>query len=142
MRASIIRSRGSRGSMVFETVVVCLVVGVLVTVALERYRRVENAAKRAALAMELTNIRTAVRLYFILNRRYPSDLRALTAEKYLFPDEQQAGFEMEGGRVEPGGVFKRSYLEGAAVDASGFILDPYGRRYRYDSRTGEVAPAG
>ena len=83
------------------------------------------AAKEAAFQNELSNWRHAVELYRALNGSYPQDLRELIGKEYTY------------------GVVQRSlniarYIAVYRLDKEGFPLDPFGRRYIYNSYTGEV----
>ncbi len=130
-----------RGLTLFETIIVCLVVSTLILVVFRQYKKMEDRARRNAMSMELTNMRLAIRLYRMINNRYPSSLRELVREKYYFPDDRKpASGAVEG--APSSDFFERKYLEAQAFDEMGCPIDPYGRRFEYDPYSGRVEPAG
>ena len=79
---------------------------------------------------ELQNIRTAVNGYRAQHgNRRPESLQVLTTEKYIVQKDERDP------QAKP---LERHYLEVYAVDEEGYPVDPFGNRYRYDPKTGDV----
>lgn len=75
----------------------------------------------------LANIRKGIELYQVLEGRNPADLKSLVHKRYVIATRQDTFFSGE-------------YLRAQAQDKEGNLLDPFGNRYRYDSKNGTVAP--
>lgn len=87
---------------------------------------------------ELQSIRTAMNAYRAFNRnRNPESLKALITEKYIAPKDKQEPMEQK--YLEQARLFERHYLDIYTLDQEGYPIDPFGNRYRYDSKTGDVA---
>jgi hypothetical protein len=86
-------------------------------------------AGETALKAELVNIRTTVKLFRILNGRYPASLRELTEKKVLLPANKDSF---------SGAILDDRYLLPNAVDTEGNITDAFGTPYVYDPGKGTV----
>jgi len=126
------------GLGIVDTLLVCALVGILITVLFYYYQRVILEAKGIAMKAELQSMRTAVNAYRALNHnRSPESLKALMTEKYIaLKDEKEP---MEQRYLKQARLFERHYLEVYTLDKDGYPIDPFGNRYRYDPRTGDVA---
>ena len=81
--------------------------------------------KEYALISELSNIRTSILIYYILNKKYPNSLGQMMDEKIILPFQADT-------------VIDRTYLERASLNKEGEILDPFGNPYKYDRLTGKL----
>jgi general secretion pathway protein G len=113
------------GRTVFETVIILSLLGILLVVAINRFLKHERAAKETILHGELANIRTSIRLYEVINGKFPESLEELTKGEYLQAYDEDT-------------VIKGKYLKMKAVDESGVPLDPFGNKYGYDKKTGKI----
>jgi type II secretory pathway pseudopilin PulG len=113
------------GRTTFEALIVTALAGILLVMAISTFLGSVRLVREVALRAELGNIRTAVSLYLILNRRLPKSLNDMVKERYLLPYQEE-------------GVINRAYLETASVDKDGNPLDPFGNRYIYDEKMGMV----
>ncbi len=102
--------------------------------ALDRHYAAIRPLKEAALIMEISNLRRAVNLYAMINKRRPSSLRQLIAEKAALAKRDIESNEY---RI----MIVGSYVEGMTADHEGYPLDPFGSRYSYDPETGMVHPS-
>ncbi len=109
-----------------ETLIVCILVGLLAGIGTSYFQEVTQEAKEVALREELGLIRKAVTLYSVLQGRLPGDLGDLIETQYVIPLRNDTSFKGE-------------YLSTQATDSEGALLDPFGKRYRYDPRGGAVS---
>lgn len=135
-----LRRRREAGAAAFNTLATCILVAILISSGMSYYFRAIRLAREVALRYELANIRTAIVLFTLRNRRFPGSLHELVQRDYLLPDAEHPASEA---RVGAGSraIFRRSYLEANSVDARGQVLDPFGKPYRYDPQRGRVASA-
>lgn len=120
-----------------DTLLVCALVGILISVSFYYYQRVVLEAKRVAMKSELQTIRTAINAYRALNRnRNPESLKALLTERYIVPKDKQEPMEQK--YLKQARLFERHYLDVYTLDQEGYPIDPFGKRYRYDPKTGDV----
>lgn len=82
-----------------------------------------NEARSVALENQLTNIRYSLELYRMLEGSYPVDLRELN-RKYV--------------TIKEDSLYGRKYLELQSQDKEGNPIDPYGRRFIYNSKDGSI----
>jgi competence protein ComGC len=122
------------GRAILEAVLVVIFIGVVLMAALDRYYAAIRPLKEAALTIEISNLRRAVNLYVMINKRRPSSLRQLLAEKALLAKKDIESNEY---RI----MMIGSYVEGMTADLEGYPLDPFGGRYSYDPETGMVHPS-
>jgi Tfp pilus assembly protein PilE len=128
----------NKGLGVVDTLLVCTLVGILITVSFYYYQRVVLEARRVALKAELQSIRTAINAYRALhNNRNPESLKALITEKYIVPKDEKDPMEQK--YLKQARLFERHYLEVYTLDKEGYPIDPFGNRFRYDPKTGEAA---
>jgi hypothetical protein len=118
--------RATHGNTAFDTVLVCVLVIGLAAVMMMYFDHLAREARETALRMGLGNIRMSVRLYQVLNERYPKDVKELLAMRYLIPTKEDT-------------IFSDRYLGMQALDADGYPVDPFGHRYEYDPKQGRVA---
>ena len=79
---------------------------------------------------ELRSIRTAVNAYRAQHgNRRPESLRVLSTEKYIIRKAE---------KTPEAGPAGGNYLRVSALDDEGYPVDPFGNRYRYDPKTGDV----
>lgn len=121
-----VRGFNEKGLGIIETIIVCLLVAILFGVLIPKYQRMARDAREVALRMGLTNIRTAIQLYTLLNTRPPEDLKELLGKRYLIP-------------TKDGTIFNDQYLKTLALDNEGYPIDPFGNRYIYDPKDGRVS---
>ena len=125
------------GLGIVDTLLVSALVGILISVSFYYYQRVVLEAKRVAMKSELQSIRTAMNAYRALHRnRNPESLKTLFTEKYIAPRDEKAPIEQK--YLEQAKLFERHYLDVNTLDKDGYPMDPFGNRYRYDPRTGDV----
>jgi type II secretory pathway pseudopilin PulG len=117
--------RNQKGAGVFETLLVCIIVSILIGTVIPYYQKLTLETKEVALQVGLGNMRKAIELYSLLHGKYPPDLRSLVNQRYLITVREEATISGE-------------YLRAQAVDQEGNMLDPFGNRFGYDSRKGTV----
>lgn len=122
--------KNAPGLTIVDAVITLCLIGILIGVVIPNYQRVAREAQEAALKAELANIRTSIRLFKMVNGRYPTSLREMIEKKVMMPAQLGGGIT--------GSIFKESYLMMNAVDAQGNKIDAYGNSFVYDSRRGEV----
>jgi competence protein ComGC len=120
----------AKGLTIIDAVITLCLIGILIGVVIPRYHNVAREAQEAALKAELSNIRTSIRLFILLNNRKPASLREMMEKKVMLPARTGSGFA--------GSIYKESYLMRNAVDADGNKVDAYGNPFLYDSKRGEV----
>ena len=113
------------GRTVYEALLLLSLVGILLSVAMSDFLDSVNTAREVALKSELTNVRTAIRLYHMLNKRYPASLKCMVEEDYVLSFQEAP-------------VLKRTYLEHISTDEEGNILDPFGSLFIYNRSNGKV----
>jgi competence protein ComGC len=122
--------KDAKGLTIVDAVITLCAVGILIGVVIPKYQRVAREAQEAALKTELSNIRTSIRLFKMLNHRNPASLREMIEMKVMFPARIGSGYA--------GSIYKESYLMKNAVDAEGNKVDAYGNPFLYDPQRGEV----
>jgi hypothetical protein len=111
-----------------------ILIAVAMLAALDRHYAAIRPLKEAAITIEISNLRMAVNMYVMINKRRPSSLKQLLAEKALLAKRDIGSNEY---RI----MMIGSYIEGMTVDHEGYPLDPLGGRYSYDPETGMVHPS-
>jgi len=124
--------KGAKGLTIIDALISLCLIGILIGVVIPKYQRVAREAQEAALKMGLTNIRTSIRLFRMLNERNPRNLKELVENEVLFP--ARSGKEPYAGPI----FFDEKYLVKQAQDAEGHPVDAFGNRYAYDPVRGEV----
>ena len=89
------------------------------------FRVEQRVAKQKIMFYQLQALRTSVNLFKSMLKRNPRSLRELAEAEFRFPGERQ----------------RRRYLQFAQVNDEGFIIDPFGKPYVYDPKTGWVKSA-
>lgn len=120
------RGFDEKGLGIIETTIVCLLVAVMFGVLIPKYQRMAREARETALRMGLTNIRTSIQLYFVLNNKPPEDLKDLIRKRFLIPTKE-------------GTIFNDQYLRALTLDNEGYPIDPFGNRYSYKSKDGRIS---
>jgi competence protein ComGC len=124
--------KDAKGLTIIDAVITLCAIGILIGVVIPKYQRVTIDAQEAALKTGLTNIRTSIMLFRILNERNPGSLRELIENTVLLP--ARIGKDTPSGPV----FLEEKYLEAQALDAEGRLVDAFGNLYTYDPVCGEV----
>jgi competence protein ComGC len=124
-------SRKQQGLTTIDAIITLLLAGILVGVVIPKYRQVARAAQESALKAELSNIRTSIRLFQMLNRRNPESLKEMMEKKVMLPGRVGSG-------VYSGSFIEQRYLLKNAVDAEGNKVDAFGNPFSYDPSRTEV----
>ena len=124
--------KGTKGLTIIDAVITLCAIGILIGVVIPKYQRVTIDAREVALKTGLTNIRTSIRLFRMLNERHPGSLRELIENNVLLP--ARIGKDTTSGSV----ILDEKYLEAQALDAQGRLVDAFGNQYTYDPVLGEV----
>ncbi len=124
--------KDAKGLTIVDAVITLCLIGILIGVVIPKYQRVAREAQEAALRMGLTNIRTSIRLFRMLNERNPRSLRELIEHDVLLP--ARSGRDPYTGSI----FLDEKYLVRQAQDAEGHLVDAFGNRYAYDPVRGEV----
>jgi len=123
--------KDDQGLTILDAIITLCLIGILIGVVIPKYGHVAQVARETALKTELSNIRTSIRLFKMLNSRNPDSLAELMEKKVMLP-----------GRigVEPfsDSFFKQAYLLKNAVDSEGNKVDSFGNVFVYDREKGEV----
>jgi type II secretory pathway pseudopilin PulG len=125
------RTGRQRGFTVLDAVITLCLIGLLFGVVIPKYQQVARAAQESALKAELSNIRTSIRLFQMLNGRNPDSLKELMEKKVLLPGRI-------GSTSYTGSIFEERYLLKNALDHEGNKLDAFGNPFQYDRERGEV----
>ena len=125
------RLRNRKGLTVIDAAITICLIGVLIGIVIPKYQRMAHEAQEAALKMELSNIRTSIQLFRMLNGRYPNSLNELIEKKVMLPARI-------GSDPYTGPILDQKYLMLNAVDEKGNILDAFGNPFLYDLFRGEV----
>ncbi len=125
------RLRCQKGLTILDTIITLCLIGILIGVVIPKYQRVAHEAQEAALKTSLSNIRTSIRLFHMLNGRNPRSLRELIEKDIMMPART-------GAEAYTGSIFKQKYLMQQAIDAQGNILDSFGTPFSYNEIQGEV----
>ena len=123
--------KNDQGFTILDTVLTLCVIGILVGVVIPKYQHVARVAQETALKAELSNIRTSIRLFKMLNNRNPDSLRELMEKKVMLPGRI-------GGDAYSSSFFEQAYLLKNAVDSLGNKVDSFGNVFSYDRAKGEV----
>ena len=116
---------------IIDVIVSLCIIGVLFGIVIARYQRVYHEARKTALRSELTNIRSSIDLFRMLNGRNPRDLTELMEKNVVFPARiGQDSFT--------GSIWEQKYLMSSAVDEDGIILDAFGNPFQYNPVSAEV----
>lgn len=119
------RLKGEQGLGIIDTLIVVVLISIFMGVLIPKYQRTAQEAREVALQISIGNIRKAVQVYVLTKQKIPGDLRDLIREKYVFP-------------IKEGTIFTDQYLKTAALDETGYPVDPFGNRYGYDPKTGRL----
>lgn len=123
--------KDDQGFTVLDTVITLCLIGILIGVVIPKYQHVAREAQKTALKAELSNIRTSIRFFKMLNNRNPDSLRELMEKKVMLPGRI-------GGDPYSGSFFEQTYLLKNAVDSDGNKVDSFGNVFLYDRDKGEV----
>lgn len=122
--------KDAKGLTIVDAVITLCLIGILIGVVIPKYKRVSREAQETAVRTELANIRTSIRLFKMVNGRYPASLREMIEKKIMMPARFGGGYA--------GSIFKENYLMKNAVDEDGNKVDAYGNPFHYDPQQGEV----
>ncbi len=111
------------GRSLLELIFVILIVGIVAGIFSMFLIMNLKEARGVALENQLTNLKYSLELYVILEGQYPKDLRELNTRCTVVKDDN---------------LYGRRYLELQAQDKEGYPVDPYGRRFIYDTSTGKI----
>ena len=123
--------KDAKGLTIVDAVITLCAIGILIGVVIPKYQRVAHEAQEAALKTELANIRISIRLFKIVNNRYPVSLSEMIEEKVMLPGRI-------GADMYTSSFYKESYLMKNAVDSENNKLDAFGNLFKYDPYKGEV----
>lgn len=118
--------QNEKGRGILDTLVVCILVGIIIAVIFPYYHKTVSEARETALRAGLINIRKTIQLYHFVEHQYPPDLRRLVHQKLVLPAREDT-------------FLTEQYLNAVTADPEGHLLDPFGNRYRYDPRSGRVS---
>lgn len=118
--------QNEEGKGALDTLLVCILIGIMITVIFSYYSMTVRVAKEVTLQAGLVNLRKTIQLYHFMEHQYPSDLGSLVQKRLVFPAREDT-------------FFKEEYLSSVTVDPEGHLLDPFGNRYRYDPRNGRIS---
>ncbi len=120
-----------KGLTIVEALIALGLIGILIGVVIPKYRELARKAQEVALKTALTNIRTSISLYKMLNKKNPQSLRELIEKDVMLPARI-------GKDPYSGSIFKQKYLTQQSLDAKGNIVDPFGEPFTYDPIQGKV----
>ena len=115
-----------------DTVITLCLIGLLTGVVIPKYQQVARVAQESALKAELSNIRTSIRLFKMLNGRNPDSLKEMMEKQVLLPGQLGSPSSYSGS------IFEERYLLKNALDHVGNKLDAFGNPFLYDRDRGEV----
>lgn len=114
-----------KGRTVFEALLVIILVMILIIGSFSYAQKAIKITKEYALISELSNIRTSILIYYILNKKYPNSLAQMIDEKVILPFQGDTAID-------------RTYLAKTSLNKEGEILDPFGNPYKYNRLTGKL----
>ena len=114
-----------KGRTIFETLLVLVLVLLLLGLFATYLKRTVRIVREYSLASELSNIRSSITLYFVINKRYPESLNQLLEEEIILPFKD---FK----------IIKKRYLETTSTDKNGTPLDPFGNQFGYNPKSSHV----
>lgn len=106
--------RGQRAK--YEVLIVGVVVVLSVAISLGIYVGRSRISKEKTMMGELLNMRTAITLYKIINKKSPDDIIDLVEKEFSF-----------------GGGASLKYIQSLPLMPDGRIIDPFGNEYLYDN---------
>jgi len=106
----------------FEKLLVVVLVLVVAFLAVSNVYYQNKSGKQRTMFYQLQILRSSINLYKLINNRNPQSLESVVTEVYKFPGEDLA----------------RRYVENAPIDEKGDVVDPFGKAYYYDVKTGWV----
>lgn len=112
-----LRPRGQRGFTLIELMVVIVILGLLATVVVPRLRGATERARRVKAIAQMKNIETALRLYELDNKFFPTTEQGL--EALVRPPN-----------IEP---ISKHWREGGYLEGGKVPLDPWDNPYVYIS---------
>lgn len=125
-------SRDAKGLTIIDALISLFLIGILVGVVIPHYLRLAHDARETALKMELSNIRTSIGLFRMLNERNPASLNELIEKNVMLPSRM-------GSDPYADPIFlDEKYLVAQARDAHGHLVDAFGNLYAYDPVRGKV----
>jgi len=130
-RELISSERHVRGLTIIDAIITLCLIGILLGIVIPKYRQVARSAQEVALKTGLSNIRTSITLFNMLNKRNPKTLRELVETDVMLPSRI-------GKDPYTGSIFKQKYLTQQSMDASGNIIDSFGNPFAYDALQGDV----
>jgi len=125
------RLRDQKGLTIIDAVITICIIGVLFGVVIPKYERMAHEAQESALKAALSNIRTSIRLFKMLNNRNPDSLNQLIEKNVMLPART-------GSDPYTGSIIDQKYLMLIATDSKGNIIDAFGNPFVYDIFRGEV----
>jgi len=125
------RLRDRKGLTIIDAVITICIIGVLIGVVVPKYERMAHAAQEVALKSALSNIRTSIQLFKMLNNRNPDSLHELIEKNVMLPAKT-------GSDPYTGSIVDQKYLMLIATDSKGNIIDAFGNPFIYDTYRGEV----
>ena len=125
------RLRDQKGLTIIDAIITICIIGVLIGVVIPKYERMAHAAQEVALKSALSNIRTSIQLFKMLNNRNPNSLKELIEKNVMLPTKI-------GSDPYTDLIIDQKYLMLNAVDEMGNILDAFGNPFLYDYFRGEV----
>lgn len=120
-----------QGRSPVEALLVAAFISALLLAALSRYSSSVKSVKETALSVELSNLRTAVGYYVMVNKRLPKS----TKDLMRYASASNSEIQGEDYRV----IILGKYVESMTLDKDGRPLDPFGNIYDYDVKTGRVS---
>lgn len=122
---------GAPGRTVFEALLYVILFFTLLLVSVERYYSTIKPVREQALVMELSNLRTAVIYFAMLNGRLPESLNELATKDAIIKKRAIEGAEY---RI----IVVGRFVQAMTMDEAGNPTDPFGNVFLYDRATGRV----
>ncbi len=117
------------GRTALESVLVLIFMSIILIIAIDRYASYAKNIKETLLRVELSNLRTSINYYAAAYKKLPVSLKALVQEGAASAKKDITGTDYNI-------IISGRYVEGMSVDAEGYPLDPFGKRFGYDPETG------
>lgn len=121
----VIRGGNKKARSLIELIITWVAIFIVVGFLISRASILLTSAKEATLTNELSNLRLAVLLYYMLHKTYPDNIEMLIGKSYKI-------------YARKGPMLKGMFLNRLKYGKDNKLRDPFGKIYLYNPQTGMV----